>query len=120
MVGKSIMIIAVDFDGTLCTNNYPEIGEPIWKVINYCRRLKNAGNQIILWTCRSGKYLTQAIYACKNWGLEFDYINENSKENLEKYHYIDSRKICADLYIDDKNINPKDIMEVTNGLERIN
>lgn len=101
------MIIAVDFDGTLFENNYPEIGEPIWKVINYCIEAKDQGNTLILWTCREGRELDEAIEACNKVGLSFDYINENTSENIDKYQGIDNRKVFADIYIDDKALNPE-------------
>ena len=95
-------IIAVDFDGTLYTDNYPYIGDPIWRAINYCKKEKENGAILILWTCRNGSDLTEAIELCEIVGLTFDYVNENAKE-------IDSRKIYADEYIDDKAINIKDL-----------
>lgn len=95
-------IIAVDFDGTLYTDNYPYIGDPIWRTINYCKKEKEHGAIIILWTCRNGSDLTEAVELCKIVGLTFDYVNENAKE-------IDSRKIYADEYIDDKAINVNDL-----------
>lgn len=95
-------IIAVDFDGTLYTENYPYIGDPIWRTINYCKKEKENGAILILWTCRNGSDLTEAIELCKIVGLTFDYVNENAKE-------IDSRKIYADEYIDDKSINVNDL-----------
>ena len=54
-----------------------------------------------MWTCRSGIQLTQAVFFCKSYGLEFDAVNENLPDIIEKYGN-DSRKISADIYIDDK------------------
>ena len=101
-------IIAVDFDGTLYTDNYPYIGDPIWRTINYCKKEKENGAILILWTCRNGSDLTEAIELCKIVGLTFDYVNENAKKIMfgDK---IDSRKIYADEYIDDKAINVNDL-----------
>lgn len=107
---KQPIIIAVDFDGTLFTETpYAEIGEPIWKVINFCKREQAKGNIIILWTCRNGTDLDEAISACNNVGLYFDYVNENCRMNLDDYNGVDNRKIYADLYIDDKAIKVSDI-----------
>ena len=50
-------IIAVDFDGTLCENKYPKIGEPNEQIIAYIRGMKKLGARLILWTCRAGKLL---------------------------------------------------------------
>lgn len=101
-------IIACDFDGTLYTDDYPDIGEPIWKTINYCKEQKENGAILILWTCRMGDDLTEAVELCRSVGLTFDYINENAKESMWGYAR-DSRKIYADEYIDDKAINVNDL-----------
>lgn len=98
-------IIAVDFDGTLCERNYPEIGAPHDDVISIVKKLKAAGNVLILYTCRRDEYLTAAVDWCVARGLTFDYINENAPQIIERYG-SDTRKISADVYIDDKAINP--------------
>lgn len=97
------MIYAVDFDGTIVDDNYPEIGKPRERLIHYLKFLKNQGHTLILWTCRVGKDLEAAINYCKELGIEFDYINENTKEHIAKFGG-DTRKIFADYYIDDKAI----------------
>lgn len=102
-------IIAVDFDGTLCEGKFPDIGAPILPVIEYVKRLRASGNIIILWTCRTGQNLADAVTWCKQQGLTFDYINENVKQNVEQYGG-DTRKIFADVYIDDKTILPQQII----------
>jgi uncharacterized HAD superfamily protein len=97
-------VFAVDFDGTLCEENYPNIGTPFLDRIRYLIRLKKEGNKLILWTCRCGKYLEEAVEWCKKHGLEFDAINENLPERIEQYGG-DCRKLSADYYIDDKSIS---------------
>lgn len=99
---KMTKIIAVDFDGTLFTDEYPDVGCPIWKVINYCKEQKDKGAILILWTCRNGEDLTEAVELAKSVGIDFDYVNENTRENLAMYGGRDNRKIYADEYIDDK------------------
>ena len=94
-------IIAVDFDGTLCKNEFPEIGAPNERLLYYLRQEKKFGSRIILWTCRVGERLEEAVKWCKEHGLEFDAVNENLPEVIE-LHGGDSRKIHADSYIDDK------------------
>lgn len=106
---NSRKIIAVDFDGTLFTDCYPNIGKPIDRVINYCKNRRKSGDILILWTCRNGEELEQALVACKSVGLEFDYVNESAKENLALYNNVDSRKISADIYIDDRCLSVYDI-----------
>ena len=97
------MIYAIDFDGTLCINEYPNIGQPIYKTIIFCKERKADGHKLILWTCRSGKYLDEAVAWCKEQGLTFDAVNENLPEMIELFDN-DCRKVFADYYIDDKNL----------------
>lgn len=97
-------IIAVDFDGTLFENKWPDIGEPIMEVIDYVKKEQAAGSRIILWTCRSGMELVNALYYCKKYGIVFDAVNKNLPEIVEKYG-VDARKIYADVYVDDMSYN---------------
>lgn len=104
MINKKI--IAVDFDGTLCENKFPGIGEPNYGVINYLKRQKSGGDVIlILWTCRVEENLQEAIWWCAKHNLGFDYINENAKETIEEFG-TESRKIFAHEYIDDRAVYP--------------
>lgn len=103
-------VIAVDFDGTLCEGKYPDIGAPITPVIEYVKERKAAGDTIILWTCRVGEHLKNAVEWCERQGLTFDYINENAPEKVGQYGG-DTRKISADEYIDDK-ANPPSIITI--------
>jgi hydroxymethylpyrimidine pyrophosphatase-like HAD family hydrolase len=95
-------IIAVDFDGTLCENKWPEIGVPNMKLIwNLTELQQKYGAKLILWTCRSGEKLEEAIQFCEERGLMFDAVNENLPEVIE-WMGGDTRKIYADEYIDDR------------------
>ena len=96
------MIYAVDFDGTLCTNEFPDIGTPCHTMIDFIKRRRADGDKIILWTCRSDQNLTSAITWCRALGLEFDAVNDNLPENIACYNN-NSRKVNADFYIDDRN-----------------
>ena len=49
---RKYTIYAVDFDGTLCELCYPEIGAPNMNLITMLINQRNAGDKIILWTCR--------------------------------------------------------------------
>lgn len=104
-------IVAIDYDGTLFLDSFPEVGNPNHKVIDKAKEFKNHNAEVVLWTCREGKYLDEAIEACKKLGLEFDSHNENSpsqkkyqievieKENGETFAIS---KIFADIYVDDR------------------
>ena len=96
-------IIAVDFDGTLCTNNWPDIGKPNLSFIEWLKQKKRDGAKLILWTCRDGDILNQAVAWCKEQGLYFDAINDNIPEATNKFG-TNSRKIFANVYFDDKAV----------------
>jgi len=85
-------IYAVDFDGTLCVNEYPLIGEPIQEVIDYVLDLQKEGNKLILWTCRREDDLDQAVDWCNEKGIVFDSVNENLEEIIKDFG-DDTRKI---------------------------
>ena len=103
-------IIAVDFDGTLCENRWPEIGEPKPGVIAYCRGAKLHGSKLILYTARRGQHLREAVRWCKEHGLTFDAVNKNLPEIIEAFGG-DTRKIVADKYIDDKALPAETVEE---------
>lgn len=93
---------AVDFDGTLTmTSEYPKIGTANIYLIDWLIEERKKGNKVILYTCRAGDLLEEAIAFCYEKGLYFDAVNENLPENIQKYGG-DTRKIHADYYIDDR------------------
>ena len=95
-------IVAVDFDGTLSLDSqYPNIGRFNTHLYEALMKLRSIGWSIVLWTCREGKELKEAVEWCKMNGLEFDAINENPPEVPFK-----SRKVVADMYIDDRAYMP--------------
>jgi len=67
------MIYAVDFDGYLCTNAWPDIGKPRTVIIDHFRGLKEMGHKLILWTCREGEMLQKAIDWCAEWKTNSNY-----------------------------------------------
>lgn len=103
-------IIAVDFDGTLCENCYPDIGNPKIDVIEKLKSCQDKGHKLILWTCRSNKHLEDAVEWCKKYGLVFDAVNENPHYEIAKWNN-NPRKVGADYYLDDKSITPERFLE---------
>jgi len=90
------MIIAVDFDETLKIN-----GEPNTALFTNLINAQRGGAIVILWTCRAGDRLREAVQYCAEQGLRFNYINENTVETIRKFG-CNPRKVFADVYIDDK------------------
>lgn len=113
------MIYAIDFDGTLAITDYPTIIKPIASMMTFAKLAREQGNKVVLNTCRTGKYLDDAVAYCKRNGLEFDAVNENIPELIEVYKN-DSRKISADYYIDDKNLHPGDMLKSLEIFEKWN
>lgn len=96
------LTIAVDFDGTIVENRFPKIGKPILFAVETLKKLQEEGHQLILWTYRSGKELQEAVVFCKSKGIHFYSVNKSYPE--EEYDHSISRKIQADIFIDDRNI----------------
>lgn len=97
------MIIAVDFDGTICRSSFPQINgqQPYAKeVIN---ELYDKGHYIIIWTCRTGDNLINAINWMLEQGIKFNRVNDHNPDNVAKYG-DGGKKVYAHCYIDDKNI----------------
>lgn len=96
--------VAVDFDGTLCTDLFPQIGAANKAIVDKVKLLQAYGIKTILWTCREGEYLQAAVKWCDSEGLKFDAVNQNIPERIDKWGN-DSRKIGADEYWDDKAVS---------------
>lgn len=97
------MIIAVDFDGVLVEDQFPNIGKTDWEMVTSLWRLEGLGHEIVLWTCRVNDKLEEAKQWCKDHGLKFTCVNSNTPTNLNEYG-TDPRKVFAHVYIDDRAI----------------
>ena len=98
------MTIAVDFDGTIVEHEYPEIGREIPFATDTLRMLIEDRHQLILWSCREGELLQQAIDWCHERGVDFYAVNRDfPEEDIERNQHF-SRKLKVDLFIDDRNI----------------
>lgn len=98
------MNIAIDFDGTIVEHKYPEIGREIPFAIETLKKIQDDGHKLILWSCRTGSLLQEAVDYCKERGLEFyaanlDFPEEDVENNLNY-----SRKLKVDMFIDDRNL----------------
>ena len=98
---SEILTIAIDFDGTIVEDEYPKIGKPKLFAFDTLLKLQEKGHRLILWTYRNGKTLEQAIQFCKENGVNFYAVNKSFPE--EEFDPNFSRKINADIFIDDRN-----------------
>jgi len=93
------LILAVDFDGTIVTDSFPKIGSPIPDAIESLKLLQKYGVHIILWTCRDGEYLKQALKFLSDNGI----IPEAANDNSPIINFKPSKKIYGDWYLDDRS-----------------
>ena len=98
------MVIAVDFDGTIVEHRYPEIGREIPIAIDTLKMLIADRHKVILWTVREGKLLDDAVEWCRERGVEFYAVNKDYPEEKKEYNNHFSRKIKAEVWIDDRNL----------------
>lgn len=98
------MIIAIDFDGTIVEDRFPEIGKMIDGAREVINRLYEEGYEIIIWSCRTRVDKARAIECLAKNGIRYHRFNESSLVNLKQYNNVDTRKVYADLYIDDKGL----------------
>lgn len=96
------MIYAIDFDGTIVENKYPDIGELNKEAYNFIKDLKERGNKWILYTMREGKLLEEACLFLKKFNIEPNAVNDNLPE-MKEFFKNNPRKIFANVYIDDHN-----------------
>ena len=97
------MTIAVDFDGTIVEHRYPEIGREIPFATDTLKMLAKEGHRLILWSVREDALLDEAVAWCRERGLEFYAVNKDYPEETRQHDNY-SRKLKADLFIDDRNI----------------
>lgn len=95
--------LAIDFDGTIVEDAYPGIGKAKIFAFDTLKKLQSEGYRLILWTYRSGKHLDEAVEFCRKNGLEFYAINSSFEGEVFNGDE-QSRKIDADLFIDDRNL----------------
>ena len=98
------MTIGVDFDGTIVEDRFPEIGPEIPFATDTLKMLVKEHHRLILWTVREGKYLEDAVNWCRERGVEFYAVNRDYPEETTGNNQHFSRKIKADVWIDDRNL----------------
>ena len=95
--------LAIDFDGTIVEDAYPSIGKPKIFAFETLKKLQSEGYRLILWTYRHGKSLEEAVEFCRKNGVEFYAVNSSFEGEIFDDE-TQSRKIDADLFIDDRNL----------------
>jgi hydroxymethylpyrimidine pyrophosphatase-like HAD family hydrolase len=103
MINENSKLIAIDFDGTIVEDRFPSIGKPMVFAFDTLKKLQSDGHRLILWTYRSGQTLIDAVEFCKDNGIEFYAVNssfDGEEFNIKKQ----SRKINADIFVDDRNV----------------
>jgi hydroxymethylpyrimidine pyrophosphatase-like HAD family hydrolase len=96
------MIINLDFDGTIFKEDWPNIGEILPSAKDVINKLYDAGDTIVICTCRENHHRYDAEMALLDHGIKYHYFNENVPERIHQFGN-DSRKIGADIYIEDKS-----------------
>ncbi len=102
MISDKSKTIAVDFDGTIVEHAYPRIGKEMLFAFDTLKAMQRKGHKLILWTFREGDTLLEAVEYCKQNGIEFYAVNKSFPE--EDFDLSISRKINADIFIDDRNV----------------
>ncbi|MDX9747431.1 MAG: hypothetical protein RBT57_02920 [Paludibacter sp.] len=99
-------ILAIDFDGTIVEDRYPEIGPLRPGAREVINRLHRSGRfKIIIWTCRTDEHAIEARRCLTRNMIFFDHFNKSCPQNVAEYGGVDTRKIYADMYIDDKGLH---------------
>lgn len=115
---RDYIVYAVDFDDTLCFSVWPGTGEPNKVLVDFVRKEHAKGNKIILWTCRCGKLLDDAVQWCKDNNIPIDAVNDNIPETVESWG-VNSRKVHADYYIDDKMLSAFELGVISKSMDDI-
>lgn len=90
------MFVGLDFDGTVVTHDFPDIGKDIG-AISWLLKIQEAGGRIILNTMRSGESLVAAVKFLEDQGVELYGVNQNPSQAS----WTASPKVYAHVYIDD-------------------
>ena len=99
-----IMVIAVDFDGTIVEHMYPKIGNEIPFATDTLKELIKDGHQLILWSVREDGLLQEAVDWCHRRGVDFWAVNKDYPEEERSKNNHFSRKLKVDMFIDDRNV----------------
>lgn len=101
--------IAIDFDGTITHYApHPELGEIREEAVRVIKRIRDEGGKICIWTCRCDDDEQRVIDYLARHGIEYDIFNEPF-EDMCSFFGGNPRKVCAEIYIDDKSLHCEEI-----------
>ncbi len=103
MINENSKTIAIDFDGTIVEDKFPAVGKPMIFAFDTLKKLQEDGHKLVLWTYRTGRELNEAVEFCAKNGIEFYAINNSFEGEVYKQQEA-SRKINADIFVDDRNV----------------
>lgn len=99
-------IIAIDFDGTIVDDQFPDIGKLKPGAKEAINELYYSGKvTIIIWSCRNGINFLKAVEFLAKEGIKYHHFNKSCPDNVKLYG-SDTRKVYADVYVDDKQLLP--------------
>ena len=99
-----VIVISLVFYGTLVENMYPKIGKEIPFATDTLKELIKDGHQLILWSVREDGLLQEAVDWCHRRGVDFWAVNKDYPEEERSKNNHFSRKLKADMFIDDRNV----------------
>jgi predicted phosphatase len=102
------LTLGIDFDGTIVTEAFPNIGELKQKTVQLMKDACEKGHLVIVWTARSGDAEREAYKFLVENEVPFHYMNENP-EDPYAINGAQGRKIFCDYYLDDRAIHVDDI-----------
>lgn len=109
-------IIAIDFDGTIVSHMYPEIGREVPNAFRVMKKLQLQNTKLILWTMRFNAELDEAVAYCAERGVFFWGVNCNPQQ----IDWTGSPKAYAHLYIDDAALGCPTLFDDQSGRHMVN
>lgn len=109
-------IIAVDFDETLANTKYPYIHSLKHNAKEVMQNWYDKNYLLLIHTCRAGEQLLEAENFLIRQGVKFHHINEQHPYLIHIFEN-DTRKLAADIYIDDKDVYAQSRPDFPNWLD---
>ena len=98
-------VIAIDFDGTIVDDKFPDFGDVKEGAKEVINELLEVGHEVIIWSCQDAEEIEHVLYRL---GINYTAINENTESMMQRWGN-NPRKIGADNFIDDKGLDTTNI-----------